>query len=103
MERFFLVVKEKKVQQNEEQRRIKGGATLSLSLSLCGFLSFFTTSKLFFFFLGQKNKQTDTQKKNNTTGAEQSRAKECFKFKVQTPNQCWPNIAYIILYYIIFT
>jgi hypothetical protein len=43
MERFFLVVKEKKVQQNEEQRRIKGGATLSLSLSL--WVSFFLHNK----------------------------------------------------------
>jgi hypothetical protein len=45
MERFFLVVKEKKVQQNEEQRRIKGGATLSLSLSLSLWVSFFLHNK----------------------------------------------------------
>jgi len=102
MERFFLVVKEKKVQQNEEQRRSKGGAThththtLSLSLSLS-----LTTSKLF--FLRAENKQTDTQKKNNTTGAEQSKG----MFQVQSPNSK-PVLAkyclyYIILYYIIFT
>ncbi len=62
---------------------------------------FLHDKETFFFFFGQKNKQTDTHKNKHNRSS--SAAEECFKFKVQSPNQCCPNIAYIILYYIIFT